>query len=50
MKYLSGLASMVLGVLTMSAPMLGVPLMVLGYYIMAFGDADETSSVGEDAS
>lgn len=47
MKYLSGLASMVLGILTISAPILGVPLMVLGYYIMAFGDADETGSAGE---
>ncbi len=38
---------MVLGVLTISAPILGVPLMVLGYYIMAFGDADEAGSMGE---
>lgn len=44
MKYLSGLASMALGVLTIWAPILGVPLMALGYYIMAFGDSEETSS------
>ncbi len=47
MKYMSGLASMVLGILTISAPILGVPLMVLGYYIMSFGDAEEAGSNGE---
>ena len=49
MKYLSGFASMVLGVLSISMPLLGVPLMVLGYYIMSFGDQDEAPSAGEDA-
>ena len=38
---------MVLGVLTLSAPMLGVPLMIMGYYIMSFGDPDETGPAGE---
>ncbi len=38
---------MVLGILTISAPMLGVPLIALGYYIMAFGAEDETGSAGE---
>lgn len=47
MKYMSGLASTVLGVLTVYLPMLGVPLMVLAYYVAAFGDADETSSTSE---
>ena len=50
MKYMSGLASMVLGVLSISVPMLGVPLMVIGYHIMAFGDAEEAGSPGEDES
>ncbi len=38
---------MLLGVLTLSAPMLGVPLIALGYYIMAFGDEEETGFPGE---
>lgn len=50
MKYLSGLASTVLGVLSISVPMLGGPLILIGYYIMAFGDADETSCASEDAT
>ncbi len=49
MKYMSGLASMVVGVLSISVPMLGVPLMFIGYYIMAFGDDGDAGSAGEDA-
>lgn len=49
MKYFSGLASMVLGVLSISVPMLSGPMVVLGYYVMAFGDAEEAGDSGEDA-